>query len=314
VFVSEGLPHRLNRLTRYQTVQEGWGVWGTTGSTKSLFDVPGASSPLPEVRLRFTEVAWPADQANGRHLLNNNYLVARLALQDCQVHNAYLYAMPWFSDSREQAFAFTNSLFGRCSFSLESGYMGDTTPFAVDGYNNLLLRSTLYLNNAAYTNGAPVRTWMLKDNAFDNATASASGYLTLGNNGYINTTSLGGSTNVVVSSFTYAIGTLGNWYQASTNFIDKGSRTAGAAGLYHHTTTTNQIKEASSAVDIGFHLIAVDTATGLPLDYDGDGLPDYFEDRNGNGVYDPGASETDWANSPNGTTGTTGLQVFTPFE
>ena len=29
-----------------------------------------------------------------------------------------------------------------------------------------------------------------------------------------------------------------------------------------------------------------------PLDYDGDGLPDYFEDRNGNGSVDSG--ETDW--------------------
>ena len=30
----------------------------------------------------------------------------------------------------------------------------------------------------------------------------------------------------------------------------------------------------------------------LPFDYDGDGIPDYLEDRNGNGVTDTG--ETNW--------------------
>ena len=30
----------------------------------------------------------------------------------------------------------------------------------------------------------------------------------------------------------------------------------------------------------------------LPFDYDSDGIPDYLEDRNGNGVTDTG--ETDW--------------------
>ena len=104
-----------------------------------------------------------------------------------------------------------------------------------------------------------------------------------------------GSSNVVVSTFTYASGTLGNWYQASTNFSNRGSRTASTAGLYHHTTTTNQVKEGTSAVDIGFHLIAVDIVTGLPLDYDGDGLPDYFEDRDGDSSVDSG--ETDWQGS-----------------
>ncbi|MBP7947703.1 MAG: hypothetical protein KA191_16800, partial [Verrucomicrobia bacterium] len=37
-----------------------------------------------------------------------------------------------------------------------------------------------------FSKGDTRTAWTLKDNAFDNATASASGYLTLGNNGYIN--------------------------------------------------------------------------------------------------------------------------------
>ncbi len=55
-------------------------------------------------------------------------------------------------------------------------------------------------------------------------------------------------------------------------------------------------------------------ANGNPLDFDGDGIPDYLEDYNGNGVFDTG--ETDWKtyNSPNGLTGIPGLQVFTPLK
>ena len=43
-------------------------------------------------------------------------------------------------------------------------------------------------------------------------------------------------------------------------------------------------------VDIGFHYVAV--TNNVPIDTDGDGLPDYLEDRNGNGTVDSG--ETDW--------------------
>ena len=137
--------------------------------------------------------------------------------------------------------------------------------------------------------------WTVKDNAFDNETLSytdAFGYVLRSNNGFINTSNpMGGSSNVVVSGFTYATGSLGPWYQSSTNLIDKGSRTADQAGLYHYTTQTSQAKETNSVVDIGFHYVAAD-GNGNPLDYDGDGLPDYFEDRNGNGVTDTG--ETNW--------------------
>ncbi len=40
-------------------------------------------------------------------------------------------------------------------------------------------------------------------------------------------------------------------------------------------------------VDIGYHYVALDT-NGVPVDTDGDGLADYLEDRNGNGIYDGG--------------------------
>ena len=67
-----------------------------------------------------------------------------------------------------------------------------------------------------------------------------------------------------------------------------GSQTADLAGLYHYTTTTNQVKETNSTVDIGYHYVAVGT-NGLPfLTWMGMGLLDYLEDANGNGTLIPG--------------------------
>jgi hypothetical protein len=60
--------------------------------------------------------------------------------------------------------------------------------------------------------------------------------------------------------------------------------------------------------------IATD-ALGNPLDTDGDSIPDYIEDSNGNGIYDTG-DFSDWQayTSPNGLTSGSGLQVFTPLK
>ena len=40
-------------------------------------------------------------------------------------------------------------------------------------------------------------------------------------------------------------------------------------------------------MDIGYHYVATD-AYGNPLDSNGDGIPDYLEDVNGNGLVDSG--------------------------
>ena len=45
-------------------------------------------------------------------------------------------------------------------------------------------------------------------------------------------------------------------------------------------------------VNIGVHYVAA-AGNGQPVDTDTDGVPDYLEDANGNGVYDP-ATESDW--------------------
>jgi hypothetical protein len=110
------------------------------------------------------------------------------------------------------------------------------------------------------------------------------------------------STNIVLTTFAYAAGTLGPWYHGQTNLVDKGSRAANTAGLYHYTTQSNQAKETTSTVDIGFHYVATNSS-GVPLDDDGDGLGDYREDSNGNGTLDSG--ETNWQSASD-----LGLRVF----
>jgi len=71
--------------------------------------------------------------------------------------------------------------------------------------------------------------------------------------------------------------------------VNAGSRTAAAAGLYHHTTRTDQTKD-SSTVDIGFHYIGLNGSQ--PNDYDLDGIADYSEDWDGDGSLDSG--EINW--------------------
>ena len=62
---------------------------------------------------------------------------------------------------------------------------------------------------------------------------------------------------------------------------------AALRGMYHYTTTTNQVKEANSILDVGYHYVATD-ANGNPIDTNGDGIGDYLADRNGNGITDIG--------------------------
>ncbi len=101
-----------------------------------------------------------------------------------------------------------------------------------------------------------------------------------------------GSNDLVTTNFNWQPGRLGNYYLPTNSpLIDHGSTTADQVGLYHFTTQTNQMKETNSIVDIGYHYVALDT-NGMPIDSNDDGIPDYLEDANGDGIADGG--ETNW--------------------
>jgi hypothetical protein len=102
-----------------------------------------------------------------------------------------------------------------------------------------------------------------------------------------------GTNTLIVKSFDWRTSWFGNYYlPGNSPLIQRGSTTADRIGLFHFTTQTNQVPETNRRVDIGYHYVAAD-ALGTPLDSNGDGLPDYLEDANGNGLVD--GSETNWA-------------------
>jgi hypothetical protein len=164
--------------------------------------------------------------------------------------------------------------------------------------------------------------WAFKDNLFDQSQlAHLSEDLAHENNAYYQSANFytyypTNGSEFILTNVTYQSGPMGDHYQpTSSMLINAGSLTnAAQAGLYHFTTTTNQVKEGFGHLDIGIHYVAVDTLTGLPLDQDGDGLPDYLEDWNGNGQVDTGETDWDGYNTLLGVGSGPGLRVFTPLE
>jgi hypothetical protein len=105
------------------------------------------------------------------------------------------------------------------------------------------------------------------------------------------TNNLGGLHEVYLDyALPYASGVFGNYYLTTvTPLWQAGSRTAGDAGLSQYTTFISQAKDsASQPVNIGLHYVAA--TNSLPLDTDGDGVPDYVEAEHGT---DPNNAMTD---------------------
>jgi hypothetical protein len=112
---------------------------------------------------------------------------------------------------------------------------------------------------------------------------------------------------LTTSNVTYETGPLGRFYlPANSALTNKASQSATNVGLYHFTCTTNQVKETNSTADIGFHYIALST-TNTVADTDAEGLPDYVEDADGDGIVD--TAESSWL-SPGYTNGLSDLQVW----
>jgi hypothetical protein len=169
----------------------------------------------------------------------------------------------------------------------------------------------------------PNGAWRAYDDLFDASTLVKTGAVAAvshGYNGYRGVTAWGGTGDVTLTTADYQTGVLGSYYYPTNgasgglaNLLNTGSTWATNVGLYHFTTTTNQAKEAGTKVDIGFHYVACNT-NGNPLDTDGDGLPDYLENANGNGnVADDLYSWTNYE-SRNALSAPGWLRVFTPIK
>ncbi len=301
VLASQGTPDRMNRLVHYQWAQDRSDQFDPTTGQRAVWMQSGTGVNM---FLRFTVMNAKSRGASCFFALTH---LNRMAISDCQlVHGNWLFS----ATSDMGAVCWTNNLCKRVSMTIAEGYMGSPAPLNFYCYNNTFIESSMTANNTVTT-----YPWAIYDNLFDNCTltcvntSGGSGY-----NGYLNTpTSLGGLQNITLASFNYATGTYGGFYQSSTNLINKGSRNATNATLFHYTTQTSNLKETNTVVDIGFHYVAADS-NGNPYDQDGDGVPDYLEDRNGNG--NGGDDATSWQtyNSMNGLNGSQEVRVFTPLK
>lgn len=276
---------------RANTVQEGsagepysYGNGGITGSADQSQQDPTIS---PEVHLTFTRCSEMANESTAYFADDCGYL--KVYANHCELYSGYI-------GTYGISFAMTNCLLYEATVRNFEGWTGT---FA-------------YLRNCTFANhGALILVpWyeqpdiLVEDCIFEETDIEQQRF---GLNGVFDYNAyqhdddqrLGTGQDFHISPHdqieivNWQTGPAGNFYLPSGSLLtDAGSRTAPDAGLYHFTTKTDQTKEAGTLVDIGYHYVALD-ADGDPVDSNGDGIPDYVADANGNGVVDPG--EIPWA-------------------
>jgi hypothetical protein len=279
-FNCQGTATSPNCFVRYNTVQEQSNTNWETTDWYGLMIAP-VSPDASSQNFAFTD--WSVIAGDSIYYSYNGD--CPLCLENCQLYGGamYMYGSGLVS---------TNCLYRRASVSLDNRMpsgLYSTNAF----FNNLFWQGSISGSHHIW-----LGVWTFQDNLFDQCTNTVATTNTdiCSNNAYV-TTNFGtlpySSDDIVLSgSPAYQTGALGvYYYPTNLSLIHAGSRLAAAAGLYHDTVTTNNAIEGTNMVSIGFHYVAVGS-NGLPLDTNGDGIPDYLEDANGNGVVDSG--EIDW--------------------
>jgi hypothetical protein len=296
-------------FVRTSTVQESNGTWGAGISGFGIVGSQNQSSQnitlSSELDMNFTTMTgliW--DQQFKDY---SGYLIVRANNSVMAGGNCGGYVISCY---------FTNCLMDNNQVGTVQGNAG----------NEIYLRNCTLHNGYFYGSRSRAIPISVRDCAFDQVTlynvfdtySTNSAITDYSYNAYTNAADpfpspAGASHDQASVSFNWQTGPLGIFYLPTNSvLIDAGHTTADQVGLYHFTTQTNQVKETNSIVDIGYHYVALDTL-GNPFDMDGDGIPDYLEDANGNGVVDGG--ESSWLlNAYNGLSYANGLQVFTPLK
>ncbi|HVU27303.1 MAG TPA: hypothetical protein VHG71_06150 [Verrucomicrobiae bacterium] len=280
----EGVATNPIHITYYNAVQEqpntNWTGFGT------ILEPSSAGDWSSEASFRFTQWSSLAGQIN--HFRDENGNRGFISFKDCEFYNGGIYDL---SDDM----AFTNCLFNREYVRPDQDDLSIGLNFTME--NCLMWRGTLdtYYDGTAYGLGG---LFIFQNNLFDQSAILNEVVASPNNdhNAYVTNCdrlSTNGTGDITLpASLVYQAGPFGIFYQPTNSpLINMGNTTADQMGLYHYTTQTNQTVEGTSVVDIGYHYVATD-AYGNPLDNNGDGLPDYLQDANGNGLVDPG--ETGW--------------------
>jgi hypothetical protein len=271
--ISVGTPLSPNWFVRYQLVQEvPVALGGTNVAAGQTVSASGGASAV----FQFSKFAAPA--FGGSYLLDTiTSTYSNLVVQNCEFWGG----QNDLTGSTNTTAVWMNNLFYRSPINAAATNLPSTLAFS----NNLVFGGTITLKQP--TNSV----WYAFNNDFDSTTITNS-TLTNGYNAYLNCSGYLSPTNGMdifsTNGLIYQTGPLGDFYQpADSPLINTGSTNANLLGLYHFTTQTNQVPETNSIVDIGYHYVATDT-NGIPLDSNGDGVPDYLEDANGNGLVDSG--------------------------
>ena len=266
---SIGTPTRMNQVLRLNQVQENPVVRGLAAFGG------GGGIPKPEITLRFTEMSALADEQNHMYLVN---VFGPIELCHNSFFNGAVYSHLY--GGSVQVVGLTNNLWR----SVAATFHG-LSPAYLHLYNNTFI-------DGSFTFDGGNSTWRIYDNVFDKTKRYYDSSAIGSSNIYAGTAS-GDQTPlptdiayVPVNSLSYSTGALGRFYAPSL-LADIGSRNADAAGLYHFTTSTNQVKELASRVDAGFHCVALNTGNEF-VDADADELGDYLEDTTANGLFDSG--------------------------
>jgi hypothetical protein len=289
----QGTEEAPDYWVRCNTVQEGranapWqggtGPGGLTGGNddQNSYSISGSA----EVHLTFTHCTMLGGEPGDHFRDDWGYLIVRA--NDCEFYGSGIegYIISCY---------FTNCFMGRMVGGQVAGWPGD----------KYIMRNCTYIGGSLvfvpYETNMPIS---VLDCAFEGTAFTISSYGTGTNTDYdydaytngapeLPATGTHNITNIV--SYYWQSSWLGNYYlPPGSSLINAGDVPASQVGLYHFTIQTNQVPEGTNIVSIGYHYVAVDQY-GNPLDSNGDGIPDYLEDANGNGIYDTG-DLGDWQN------------------
>jgi hypothetical protein len=290
-FTSQGTATQPNQIAFYNTVQEG--LPGTNWAAPNagpifLSDFEQGLTMGTAYAFRSTHFSSLAQNVELLALDNNsseNY-------RDCELYGGIVFGTTT---------VVTNCLFDRVyalfqpksnvnpSFCNNLFYGGAFQYTVVAGNTNV---SAGIMNNMFYMPNANAGSISM------NTSTQPSDVITKANNAwytlpYTNLTGLVSPTDTVMTNaLEFQAGPLGAFYQpASSPALNAGSTTADQLGLYHYTVQTNlidglEVPEGTNVVSIGYHYVATD-ANGIPLDSNGDGIPDYIEDPTGSGILGP---------------------------
>jgi len=297
-------------IARYSTVQEGYdGLWqnlGYMGAIVTASSSGGYSMNPANAGMTKANFTRHALLAEGPNQYRENNALSLVVAQNSEFWGGNIGAY-W-----DDLFA-TNCLFDRVAMGVGGG----------NAAQYWMRNCTIHGGSLALSEFGQTWPVWIEDCAFDGTTLSVDNN-SGGNtnktycdfNAFVissNSVSAPGTHNVYVTNFYWQSSWFGNFYLPTNSLlIGAGSTPAGQFGLYHFTTQTNQLKETNSTVDIGYHYVATDVY-GYPLDSNGDGISDYLEDANGNGVFDTG-DLGEWQISPYGLNASSQLQVFTPLK